>query len=157
MINGRLVLVCAALIGTILAATTGRLCAKETSLPASHPEALGEGRVSCTECHEDQMKGVLKPFANFNHSTDFILNHKMYAVQNNQLCNSCHKMSFCNDCHASRDTMKPATKNGDRPDRMMPHRGDYMTQHKIDGKIDPMSCYKCHGRSNNKVCTECHK
>jgi hypothetical protein len=53
--------------------------------------------------------------------------------------------------------MKPATKFGDRPDRMVPHRGDYMTQHRIDGKLDPASCYKCHGRGNNKICLNCHR
>ena len=153
----RLFMTVAVLAGTLLVATFGAGAAPDSSLPASHPEALGEGRVSCSECHEDQVKGILKPYASFNHSTNFILNHRFYAAQDSRLCATCHKGSFCNDCHASRDTMKPATKLGDRPDRMVPHRGDYMTQHRIDGKLDPASCYKCHGRGNNKICLNCHR
>ena len=146
-----------ALAGTLLIGAYGVVSAKESNLPASHPEALEEGRVSCSECHEDQVKGILKPYASFNHSTNFIINHRFYAAQESRLCATCHKGSFCNDCHASRDIMKPSTKFGDRPDRMAPHRGDYMTLHRIDGKLDPASCYKCHGRGNNKICLNCHK
>jgi hypothetical protein len=38
----------------------------------------------------------------------------------------------------------------------MPHRGNYVTMHKIDGKVDPASCYRCHGRGNNERCMSCH-
>jgi hypothetical protein len=27
----------------------------------------------------------------------------------------------------------------------------------IDGKIDPASCYRCHGRTNNEQCVQCHR
>ena len=152
----RLFAIVAALAGLLTASAYSVHAASSGNLPASHPEALEEGRVSCSECHEDQLKGVLKPFANFNHSTQFILNHKFYAGQNDQLCSTCHKRSFCNDCHVSKESMKPALKYGDRPDRLIPHRGDYITHHKIDGKMDPGSCYKCHGRANNEKCMGCH-
>ena len=153
----RLVAIVAALAGLLTATVYSVHAASDGNLPASHPEALEEGRVSCSECHEDQIKGILKPFTNFNHSTQFILNHKFYAGQNDQLCATCHKRSFCNDCHVSKESMKPALKYGDRPDRMIPHRGDYLTQHKIDGKMDRGSCYKCHGRANNEKCMACHR
>src|SRR5512137_1172354 len=145
MKQARLFITVSALAGTLLIGAYGVVSAKDSTLPASHPEALEEGRVSCSECHEDQVKGILKPYATFNHSTNFILNHKYYAGQDDQLCSVCHKRSFCNDCHASRETMKPSTKYGDRPDRELIHRGDYLSRHKIDGKTDPASCYKCHG------------
>jgi hypothetical protein len=29
--------------------------------------------------------------------------------------------------------------------------------HRIDGKVDPASCYRCHGRTNNEKCIICHK
>ncbi|KAF0216005.1 MAG: lipoprotein cytochrome c 5 heme-binding [Geobacteraceae bacterium] len=129
----------------------------ESSLPAAHPEAVGEGRVACSECHEDQIKGVLKPYATFNHSQLFVKEHRFYAGSNDKLCASCHATSFCNDCHANELEIKPSIKLGDRPDRELIHRGDYMTRHKIDGKIDPTSCFRCHGRANNEQCIVCHK
>ena len=153
----RLFMTAAALTGMFLVAACSHFSSGEKSLPASHPEALEEGRVSCSECHEDQIRGILKPYAAFSHSTNFIANHQHYAAQNDQLCASCHKRAFCNDCHTAREVMTPAQKYGDRPDREMIHRGDYITRHKIDGKQDPASCYKCHGRGNNRLCMTCHR
>jgi hypothetical protein len=127
------------------------------SLPASHPEELATGPVSCAECHEDQQKGTLKAYAAFNHSRAFIANHRFYAASDDILCTSCHKVSFCADCHTNQTELKPSTKNGNRPDRAMPHRGDFLTLHKIEGKLDPASCYRCHGRANNERCVACHR
>lgn len=128
------------------------------TLPASHPEELAAGAVSCSECHEDQQKGTMKPFAAFNHTRVFVKNHGQYAGRDNEaLCASCHKVSFCADCHTNQTELKPSLKNAARPDRMMPHRGDYLTIHKIEGKIDPGSCFRCHGRANNERCVTCHR
>ena len=53
--------------------------------------------------------------------------------------------------------MKPNVKMGDRPDRMAPHRGDYLVTHRIDGRLDPGSCFRCHGNKNDGRCRQCHK
>ena len=127
-------------------------------LPASHPEALVVGQqVSCAECHEDQQKGTMKAFDAFSHTPSFVKNHRFYASSDERLCSSCHKSSFCNDCHTNQTEMKPSLKYGNRPDRDMPHRGNFFTLHKIEGKLDPASCYRCHGRANNERCITCHR
>ena len=128
------------------------------SLPASHPEALAAGQqVDCSECHEDQQKGTMKAYAAFSHSPAFVKNHRFYAATDDRLCTVCHKSSFCNDCHTNQVEMKPSIKYGYRPDREMPHRGNFMTLHKIEGKLDPAGCYRCHGRANNERCIACHR
>ena len=127
-------------------------------LPASHPESLAEGQqVSCAECHEDQQKGTMKAFDAFSHTPSFVKNHRFYASSDERLCSSCHKSSFCTDCHTNKTEIKPSLLYGNRPDRELPHRGNYMTLHKIEGKLDPSSCYRCHGRSNNERCIACHR
>lgn len=126
-------------------------------LPAWHPEELTAGPVNCAECHEDQQKGTMKPFAAFNHTPSFVKNHRFYASSDARLCATCHKESFCNDCHTNQTEIKPSVKFGNRPDRELPHRGDYITMHKIEGKLDPASCYRCHGRANNERCIVCHR
>lgn len=139
---------------TILAACAGM---KTAPMPPSHPETLAAGeQVSCAECHEDQQKGTLKAFDAFSHSSAFVKNHRFYASSDERLCSACHKSSFCNDCHTNQVEMKPSIKYGNRPDRDMPHRGNFLTLHKIEGKLDPASCYRCHGRSNNERCMPCH-
>src|SRR5690349_11503720 len=108
----------------VMVALSLAACAKMKSLPnlpATHPEELASGPVSCSECHEDQQKGTLKPYAAFNHTQVFIREHRFYAAADNDtLCASCHKGSFCADCHTNKTVMKPSIKNGNRPDRMMP-------------------------------------
>jgi hypothetical protein len=101
--------------------------------------------------------GALKPYANFRHSGVFINSHGTYARQGQNLCSSCHKPEFCQTCHAGKEELKPNTKMGDRPDRKAPHRGDYTVTHRIDGRLDPGSCYRCHGNKSDSRCKQCHK
>ena len=127
------------------------------SLPASHPEALVVGQqVDCSECHDDQAKGTLRAIPVFSHTPIFVKNHRFYAATDDRLCATCHKASFCADCHTNQVEMKPSLKYGNRPDREMPHRGNFLTLHKIEGKLDPASCYRCHGRADNERCVACH-
>jgi hypothetical protein len=114
-------------------------------------------QVDCSECHEDQQKGTRKPFPAFSHTQVFVRNHRFYAASDDRLCLVCHKVSFCADCHTNQVEMKPSQKMGNRPDRDLPHRGDFLTLHKIEGKLDPASCYRCHGRGNNERCLQCHR
>ena len=124
-------------------------CANTTSIVRVHPEAV-TGLPNCTECHSDS-------WAALNHKApDFMLKHKMYATSR-FACAACHQESFCSDCHARKSEIKPSDSNFNSPERSLPHRGDYLSQHQIDGKIKPASCFKCHGRQNNEGCRTCHR
>ena len=115
-----------------------------------HPVEV-EVPVICSQCHEDWR-------ASMDHTAEFgKLRHKFQALQSKQTCGICHVESFCSDCHAHKEYLKPSDKFRDEPQRDMPHRGDYLNQHKIDGKINPASCMKCHGRQNNERCQTCHR
>ena len=104
----------------------------------------------CSDCHTDA-RGSL------NHTSDFYTRHKFFAAQSKQTCGVCHKESFCSDCHAHKEELKPSDKYKDSPELALPHRGDYLNQHKIDGRVNPASCFPCHGRQNNERCKVCHK
>ena len=149
----------AAVFGAVLVALlVGCSAVSQTpSVPPKHPEELPAGRVDCLECHKDVSTGALKPYATFRHSRVFINAHGTYARQGQNLCSSCHAPSFCQTCHARKEEMKPNVKMGDRPDRMAPHRGDYLVTHRIDGRIDPGSCFRCHGNKSDAQCRQCHK
>jgi hypothetical protein len=115
-----------------------------------HPMEV-EAPVMCSQCHTDWR-------ASMDHSAEFgDLRHKFSARQNKQACGLCHVESFCSDCHAHKDQLKPSDKYKEAPERALPHRGDYLNQHKIDGRINPASCMKCHGRQNNERCRTCHR
>jgi hypothetical protein len=135
-------LACFFLAGFYACATTG-------SYMKVHPVEVTEAPI-CSECHEGDKAAL-------NHTPDYELRHRFYAEQRSQVCNLCHKESFCSDCHANKEELKPSDKFKDSPKRSLPHRGDYLTQHRIDGRINPAPCLKCHGRNNNARCRACHK
>ena len=124
-------------------------CVHTQSMAAKHPTEV-TGFPICSECHTDSR-------AVMDHTGDFSTRHKFYAAQNKQACTVCHNESFCSDCHAHKEELKPSDKYKDSPERSLPHRGDYLNQHKIDGRINPASCFPCHGRQNNERCKACHR
>jgi hypothetical protein len=130
--------------------------AVEKKIPESHPIPLQE-KPRCTECHPDDTGVALKPIDTFIHSPDWFKRHMFYASQASHLCNACHRSSFCLDCHANKDELEPADKYSDSIDRWLPHRGDYLYQHRIDARLDPTACFRCHGRQNNRTCKRCHR
>jgi hypothetical protein len=124
-------------------------CAHTPSMAALHPVEVSYPPI-CSDCHTDA-RGSL------DHTSDFTARHRFYAEQQSRACTVCHKESFCSDCHAHKEELKPSDKYKDSPELALPHRGDYLNQHKIDGRINPASCMKCHGRSNNERCIICHR
>jgi len=131
---------------------------QDASFAATHPQDLGLGRPTCSTCHEDaSLQGARKTYASFDHTPSFVKDHRLAAGQDSNVCAVCHSQSFCADCHGGKVAMKPSIKLGNRPDRESPHRGNYMTLHRVEGKLDPSACYQCHGRTNNEKCMTCHK
>ena len=124
-------------------------CAHSPSMPAKHPVAVEYSQL-CSECHADWRSAL-------NHTPDFNRRHRFYAYQKQGTCALCHSASFCSDCHAHKEELKPSDKYKEYVTRDLPHRGDYLIQHQIDGRIYPASCIKCHGRQNNERCRVCHR
>jgi hypothetical protein len=129
------------------------------SFAGLHLQYLGPGRPECTDCHaiDEPMTNHVRSYAEFNHSTGFLRSHGIQAAQYSNVCAACHSHSFCSDCHPGKTVMKPALKHGSRPDRMSPHKGDYMFLHRVEGRMDPSACFKCHGRAANDRCRACHR
>ena len=126
-------------------------------LPLQHMSAadLGEKTTTCTNCHE--ARGEKLAFGDFNHTPTWMTTHKYQANQNAAVCAMCHQTSYCNSCHATKLELKPSERNQSESYRQMPHRGDYLTRHRIDGRIDPTSCFRCHGKPKSaKTCAPCH-
>jgi hypothetical protein len=124
-------------------------CAHTQSIASKHPMEV-TGFPICSDCHTDGRAAL-------DHVNGFSTRHKFYAAQNRQTCAACHNESFCSDCHANKEELKPSEKFTESPERFLPHRGDYLNQHKIDGRINPASCFPCHGRQNNERCKACHR
>ncbi len=124
-------------------------CAVKKSIALKHPLEI-QGMPQCSECHTDWK-------ASLDHRPDWIKKHQFFVPQQKQICDGCHAESYCFDCHAKKEEIKPSDMFKDAPERTLPHPGDYLNQHKIDGKLNPASCVPCHGRQNNERCRVCHR
>ncbi len=141
----------------ILTAVLVAACAAMTArqFPAEHPIALERGRPTCTECHEARTAEL--DYRQFDHGVYFMENHRFITRQHEALCAMCHQTSFCNDCHATRVELKPSERHQTENFRRMPHRGEYLSRHQVEGRIDPVSCYRCHGNPKTaRTCARCH-
>jgi hypothetical protein len=122
--------------------------------PSVHPEWLEPGRPICSDCHEENGRIV---YSRFNHTIRFTDNHRQLASQYEQACAMCHQQRFCNDCHGVRMEGKPSDRDRTSTYRRTPHRGDYLSRHRIDGRVDPTSCFRCHGNpKTSERCKKCH-
>ncbi|BCS95163.1 cytochrome c [Desulfoluna limicola] len=124
------------------------------AVPALHPDQEGEDVRFCTDCHEENTP---INYRSFDHTRLFVSNHRIEASQSEELCSMCHKPRFCSDCHASSSELKPSIKNQTANARWFQHRGDYISRHKIEGRINPASCVRCHqNRKASQTCVPCH-
>ncbi len=109
----------------------------------------------CTDCHERHNENF--NWAQFNHTIYWGQDHRLPASRQNRVCSMCHTRNFCSDCHATRVELKPSDKNPTETYRRMQHRGDYLSRHRIDGRVDPSSCFRCHGNPKTaENCVRCH-
>jgi hypothetical protein len=129
----------------------------EWKLPLRHPADAGldQRPPICTACHD--AKDANFNWQRFNHDAYFGDNHRQQAYQNSRVCGMCHQQSFCNDCHATRVELKPSIKNQTETYRRSPHRGDWLSRHRIEGSLDPTSCIRCHRNPQTATaCAPCH-
>jgi hypothetical protein len=125
------------------------------TLPDLHPEEIPRAtNPVCGECHDDD--DTLR-YTDFDHGPTWYDRHRFNTYQNEKVCSMCHADRFCGECHAGRVELKPSTFRQADTYRKMPHRGDYLSRHRIDARIDPSSCFRCHGNpATSKSCAPCH-
>ncbi|MDJ0783525.1 MAG: hypothetical protein QNJ22_16230 [Desulfosarcinaceae bacterium] len=145
-------LVCLTLVGTF---TARQVRGGAFALPLVHPDE-GDDLRQCLDCHDSEESDF--PFERFSHGLLYAERHGGSARGHAAVCAMCHQERFCSDCHGIRPGLKPSLKNSTDTRRRMPHRGDYLTRHRIDGRIDPTACFRCHGSPKRaKLCAPCHR
>lgn len=130
---------------------------RSSRLMAKHPDvpAFGHKPPVCTECHDSRSSTFV--WEQFNHTSSFGEEHKRQAYQHEEVCAMCHKPAYCSDCHGNRVELKPSLKSPGDMFRRTPHRGDYLARHRIEGRIDPVSCARCHrNQKTSESCVKCH-
>jgi hypothetical protein len=109
----------------------------------------------CSTCHLTERdgtlttslpEGTLVPSGTLRgdaHTMNFRTDHKAVAGADPKYCASCHRQSFCLDCHNG--VVKP----------MDFHGNDYVSRHAIDARKDDPKCSGCHRAQT--FCLGCHE
>lgn len=124
-------------------------CAAPSGTARVHPERLTAPPV-CTACHDGDLSRL-------DHGPGFFRGHGDVARQEAARCDLCHRPSSCADCHGLKEEIRPSDKRKLQPGGFAPHPGDYLTQHRIDGRLNPVPCFDCHGRKGDRRCRTCHR
>jgi hypothetical protein len=77
------------------------------------------------------------------HGTEWIGRHAQTAGADSDFCGSCHRESFCRDCHTGR--LRPRNV----------HPGDWLTAHGVSTRLDNPRCRGCHRKQS--FCLTCHR
>ena len=110
--------------------------------------------VNCDQCHEDLTETGTEPYAMFNHDGDFLKRHGALSRSEAVVCQHCHTEDQCAACHASTNPIRASIRNRSAVDRAFVHRGDFLTRHAIEARLDRMACFKCH---ESRECSQCHQ
>lgn len=107
----------------------------------------------CQQCHERLVDRPDRPLTIFDHGNSWMQRHGSAAKGGATVCGHCHQESTCAECHSRNAPMVPSLLRLDKVGNAQHHRGDFMSRHAIEAKLDGNSCTTCHAQS---TCNSCH-
>lgn len=107
----------------------------------------------CDGCHKDLVEEGTLPASHLAHDGDWIREHGTRASSSGELCETCHKQSFCADCHGATAPTLPAERRFADPFRSNIHRAGFAGRHALEARSDPGACQTCHAPVR---CLSCH-
>lgn len=116
-----------------------------------HDEPMA--KLDCTFCHKDLSQIARSPSGFLVHRQGWARDHGTLARNAPGTCAQCHEPSHCASCHSRKEELTLAQRNPEGVERQLIHRGDWITRHGADARLDQASCLKCHGV---KGCADCH-
>ena len=111
----------------------------QDSFAPTHPQALDTGRPTCSDCHgTDRVTSTEKTFASFNHTQAFISNHKIAGQPGSRDLRRLPRPVLLRGLPRRQDrdaALAPSWATV--PTGESPHRGNYLTLHRIEGRPIP--------------------
>lgn len=118
-----------------------------------HAHDAGRDARSCRTCHKDLAEEGSLPKSHLAHEGDWIREHGVRAASSGDLCQTCHKESFCADCHGVTAPAIPAKRRFANPDGANLHRAGFAARHSLEARAQPGACATCHQPDK---CASCH-
>lgn len=107
----------------------------------------------CDACHRDLTEERSLPASHLAHDGNWMREHGARAASSGDLCDTCHKQSFCASCHGQTVPALPATISFADPLRASVHRAGFAARHALEARSDPGTCTICHAPDR---CAACH-
>lgn len=108
---------------------------------------------TCGACHTSLVEEGTLPATHLAHDGDWMREHGARAASSGDLCETCHKESFCASCHGVNAPALPAERRFSDPFRASVHRAGFLARHSLEARSDPGACATCHAPS---ACVTCH-
>jgi len=109
---------------------------------------------TCGTCHRNlEAEGTL-PASHLAHDGDWLREHGARAASSGDLCESCHRESFCAGCHGRTAPAIGASMRLADPMRASVHRAGFAARHALEARSDPGACTTCHAPDR---CATCHE
>jgi len=107
----------------------------------------------CSACHVDLTEEGALPASHLAHDGDWIREHGTRAASSGDLCETCHKESFCTTCHGVNVPALASNRRFVDPFRSTVHRGGFLSRHSLEARSAPGTCTTCHAPDS---CSSCH-
>jgi predicted CXXCH cytochrome family protein len=107
----------------------------------------------CDACHENLAEEGTLPASHLAHDGDWIREHGTRASSSGDLCETCHKQSYCASCHGQTVPALPSSTRFADPFRASVHRAGFVARHALEARSDPGACSTCHTPDR---CSSCH-
>jgi hypothetical protein len=118
-----------------------------------HQHDAGRDARTCSTCHKNLAEEGLLPRSHLAHDGDWIREHGVRAASSGELCQTCHKESFCADCHGVTAPAIPAKRRFADPNSGNLHRAGFSARHSLEARAQPGACMTCHQPDK---CASCH-
>jgi hypothetical protein len=137
----------------------------------NHRHEARTGAATCAQCHEQQfcsdchsstvsaraeLKYAERVDRAFIHRGDFLGRHSTEARAEGPMCQRCHGVSFCQECHTSRG-LTPEGTNAMNPHPPGFSRRESADFHGAAARRDIASCAACHDQGARSNCVDCHR
>ena len=107
----------------------------------------------CDACHKDLAEEGTLPASHLAHDGDWMREHGTRAASSGDLCETCHKQSFCAECHGVTAPTIPARARFSDPLAPSVHRAGFAARHSLEARAQPAACTTCHQADR---CASCH-
>jgi hypothetical protein len=107
----------------------------------------------CDGCHKNLAEDGSLPQSHLAHDGDWVREHGTRAASSGDLCETCHKQSFCADCHGQTVPTLTSRRRLADPFSASAHRAGFAARHSLEARSDPGACATCH---HPDKCVACH-